>query len=193
MDNPTLRQPPSGRIEEGRDNPTLEQPPSGRIEEGRDSPTLEQSPSGRIEEERDNSQESEDGQIGSKLVVVSGRHTSRPMNPEEERAKTEKKELIHKTYGPKVEDMPHDVKHKVCLMLNPIQRLKADDYCKVADEIGLTHYQIRNLAKENPMEDVFEVMISQTKKVDEFVDILFKIGRGDVVLKMYDMALHTQS
>ncbi|XP_031565600.1 uncharacterized protein LOC116300799 isoform X3 [Actinia tenebrosa] len=207
MDIPTLEQSPAGRIEEERGNPPLQHPPSGRIEGRTDNPTLEQSPSGRIEEERDNpplqqptsgriegrtdnSQESEDGPIGSKLVLVSGRHTSRPMNPEEERAKTEKKELIHKTYGPKVEDMPHDVTHEVCLMLNPIQKIKANDYRKVADNIGLKRVEIKNIGS---MDDVFDVMITQAKKVDEFVDILFKIGREDVVSMMYEMATHKQS
>jgi hypothetical protein len=100
-----------------------------------------------------------------------------------------KKVLICRTYGPKVENMPHHVKHDVCLMLNAKQLIKGNDYRRVANEVGLEHYEVNNLPTENPMDEVFDVMISQVKTVKYFVDILHRIDRGDVLDKMYEMAL----
>jgi hypothetical protein len=179
--------PPTGEPAVGR-NDLPQAPPTGEHAVGRND----------LPRHQELSQESEDGRSGlSRLVSachrspISGTSDQPGVSGscEGEIVTEDKKVLICRTYGQKVENMPHDVKHEVCLMLNVKQRIKGNDYIRVADKVGLKYYEVNNLPTENPMDGVFDVMISQVKTVKYFVDILHRIGRGDVINKMYEMAL----
>jgi hypothetical protein len=108
----------------------------------------------------------------------------------EELMNTEKKSLICQKFGPKIEDMMcHEVKHEVCLMLNIKQPLSTGNYGykEVAYKIGLGYFEVNNLST---MDDVFDAMITKSKTVEDFVDILYQIDRSYVVDKMHEMALN---
>jgi hypothetical protein len=93
--------------------------------------------------------------------------------------------------GERIEDLNYDIKHEVSSMLNVA--VNGKDFQNLASYCELNHYKIMNLQrKENPMEDIFTLMISQTKSLKTFLIEMYKISRGDVVQILFEIANKTK-